>query len=179
MVYAQGMTGISSDANNSASQGRVGYKNPPNSGSFQPGQSGNPAGRPAGPKNTKTIVELVLSERAMIPGLLDDKGRPEGVRQVSKHMAMVHAQVEKALKGDTGAFNAVFDRVDGKPTQAVEVGAIGEREAFEEKLRQGKSLQQIAAEAAAEGEEEAPAPLLDRVEDQPAAGEAEGGAIGG
>lgn len=120
----------------------VGYQRPPRSGDFKPGQSGNPNGRPKGTRNTKQIIEEVLDRDTCIPGLID----PETGTPLSKHAAMIVAQTRKAEAGDTGAFNAVLDRLDGKATQAVEVGNIGEREKFERRLRAGETPTQIAAD---------------------------------
>jgi hypothetical protein len=41
----------------------VGYKKPPKHGQFQPGQSGNPAGRPARSRNMKRLVQELLDEK--------------------------------------------------------------------------------------------------------------------
>lgn len=41
----------------------VGYKKPPVAKQFQPGQSGNPAGRPKGSKNLKSELAEELQER--------------------------------------------------------------------------------------------------------------------
>ena len=40
----------------------VGYKKPPKHTQFQPGQSGNPAGRPPKSRNLKRLVDEVLDE---------------------------------------------------------------------------------------------------------------------
>src|SRR5438309_9752146 len=52
---------------------------------FQPGQSGNPAGRPPGARNKKILeMEEILVERAeaMVRGILDraDRGEPAAMR---------------------------------------------------------------------------------------------------
>lgn len=48
-------------------------------------------------------------------------------KDITNADAMIYAQMHKAIaKRDTAAFNAVLDRVDGKPMQAVEhTGADG------------------------------------------------------
>jgi hypothetical protein len=44
----------------------VGYKKPPKAHQFKPGKSGNPAGRPKGSKNLKTLVNQVADSRVTV-----------------------------------------------------------------------------------------------------------------
>lgn len=83
---------------------KVGYRKPPAKTRFQPGQSGNPNGRPKGSVNLKTDLRDELSERIRIR---------EGERslKVSKQRAMLKALVAKALKGDARAANVVLTLV--------------------------------------------------------------------
>lgn len=83
---------------------KVGYRKPPAGTRFQPGQSGNPNGRPKGSVNLKTDLRSELSERIRIR---------EGERslKVSKQRAMLKALVAKALKGDARAANVVLTLV--------------------------------------------------------------------
>jgi hypothetical protein len=94
---------------------KVGYRKPPARTRFQPGQSGNPNGRPKGSVNLKTDLRSELSEQIRIR---------EGERslKVSKQRAMLKALVAKALKGDARAANVILTLV-GKlfePEAAVE-----------------------------------------------------------
>ena len=50
----------------------VGYGRPPVHTRFQPGVSGNPAGRAKGSKNSKTLFDSILNEQIPVPGA--DKG---------------------------------------------------------------------------------------------------------
>jgi hypothetical protein len=83
---------------------KVGYRKPPARTRFQPGQSGNPNGRPKGSVNLKTDLRSELSEQIRIR---------EGERslKVSKQRAMLKALVAKALKGDPRAANVVLTLV--------------------------------------------------------------------
>ena len=83
---------------------KVGYRKPPARNRFQPGQSGNPNGRPKGSVNLKTDLRSELSEQIRIR---------EGERslKVSKQRAMLKALVAKALKGDARAANVVLTLV--------------------------------------------------------------------
>ena len=44
----------------------VGYGRPPRGRPFEPGQSGNPKGRPKGSRNTVTLLSEALDERVMV-----------------------------------------------------------------------------------------------------------------
>ena len=55
----------------------VGYGKPPKHTRFQPGQSGNPRGRPKGTKNLKTDLEEELSER--VQSLVSPRAPPSSV----------------------------------------------------------------------------------------------------
>ena len=49
------------------------------------------------------------------------------IKLTSKEVAMHHKQISKAVnEGDTRAYNAVLDRIDGKPEQKTEVEVHGE-----------------------------------------------------
>ncbi len=77
----------------------VGYGKPPKRTQFQPGQSGNPKGRPKGVRNLATNVLTVLGRK--IPVL--EHGRR---KFVSAAEAILHRYLELAIKGDVkaGAF---------------------------------------------------------------------------
>jgi hypothetical protein len=79
---------------------RVGYKRPPKSARFKPGQSGNPKGRPKHARNLRTEFLEELSEVIRVR---------EGDRemQISKQRAFVKALVAAAIKGDMRAANAL------------------------------------------------------------------------
>lgn len=74
---------------------------------------------------TKTIIRELLecnSYHTLIKntGLIDElEDRFEG-KKLSGRELMVVAQICKALKGDTTAFNALLDRMEGKPKQVNE-----------------------------------------------------------
>jgi hypothetical protein len=71
----------------------VGYKKPPTHLQFQPGQSGNPNGRPKGTRNFKSDLRDELSETISFR---------EGNREVSisKQRALIKRLVASAIEGD-------------------------------------------------------------------------------
>lgn len=83
----------------------VGYKKPPKTGQFQPGQSGNPKGRPSGTKNLATDLQEELSTKITVI---------EGNREqlISKQRALIKALSTKALKGDIRAMNTLIRMIE-------------------------------------------------------------------
>jgi hypothetical protein len=85
---------------------------------FEKGQSGNPNGRPKGVQNSKTrllrLLELVQKKRNPITGEEEDF-------TVLELMDM--QMISKALKGDQKAYEAVVDRLEGKPKQTTDITA--------------------------------------------------------
>ena len=78
-------------------------KNPPHR--FQPGQSGNPKGRP---KSGRAISDLVRAE------LAGNKGK-----------ALARVLVREALAGNMNAMGMVLDRIEGKCPQIIEAPGGG------------------------------------------------------
>ena len=83
----------------------VGYRKPPAHTRFQPGQSGNPRGRPRGVNNLATDLAQELSATIQVT---------EGgvARAITKQRAMVKALLAKAHKGDVRAISVLFSRID-------------------------------------------------------------------
>jgi hypothetical protein len=85
---------------------------------FEKGQSGNPNGRPKGVQNSKTrllrLLELVQKKRNPITGEEEDF-------TVLELMDM--QMISKALRGDQRAYEAVVDRLEGKPKQTTDITA--------------------------------------------------------
>lgn len=79
---------------------------------IQPGEVRNPHGRGKGRLNTATIIRKFLTAKEKITHPITKK-----VANLSQLEIMILAQVEQARNGNTTAFNALLDRVDGKPTQ--------------------------------------------------------------
>jgi hypothetical protein len=83
-----------------AADGRVGYKRPPRHSQFQPGQSGNPSGRPKNARNFRTELLDELREEVAIR----ENGREQ---RISKQRAVVKALVAAAMTGDMRAINVL------------------------------------------------------------------------
>lgn len=84
----------------------IGYKKPPKTTQFKPGQSGNPKGRPKGTKNLGTDLQEELAEKILVT---------EGDKQhtLSKQRAMIKTMFAKALKGDMRAADALIKLIIG------------------------------------------------------------------
>ena len=96
---------------------------------FQPGQSGNPGGRPKGQSITARI-------RALLEQSIDLDGKPlEGGRTLGDLLAEV--VLANALSGDVKAAKDLLDRLDGRSRQSVpEQGDTTVRDAALARLRE-------------------------------------------
>lgn len=86
----------------------------------QPGEVRNPNGKKRGTLNTSTIIKKWLSAKEELPDKDKDQ-LPEFLRKkglkLSQLDLMTLAMIKKGREGDVQAFNALLDRLDGKPTQ--------------------------------------------------------------
>jgi len=77
--------------------------------------SPNPAGRPKGSPSAKTIIRRWLEAEEKSDNPLN------GCNELLTQLDLITlAQLCKAKKGDTSAFNALLDRLEGKPRQITE-----------------------------------------------------------
>jgi hypothetical protein len=75
---------------------KTGYKRPPKSGQFQPGQSGNPAGRPKGARGFKAMLLEELGKQVV--------GMQDGKRvKITKERAIILKLVNDAATGNARA----------------------------------------------------------------------------
>ena len=74
----------------------IGYRRPPLSSRFQPGQSGNPKGRPKGSRNFLTLLEQELQKTISVT----ENGRKH---KLTRLQAIVKRMVNSALNGDQRA----------------------------------------------------------------------------
>lgn len=98
---------INNTTNNEISQDTI----PENTGMkqdtrFKPGVSGNPKGKPKGARHFSTLIRDAITKVATDTGTSDDK-------------LIVKALIAKAKEGDLKAVDIVFDRVDGKAEQTI------------------------------------------------------------
>ena len=84
---------------------KVGYKKPPKTTQFKPGQSGNPKGRPRGKKNASSIVQELL----MTPTNVTVNGQS---KNLPAYAGAVLATLQKAMQGDPRSLSKVLDLVN-------------------------------------------------------------------
>src|SRR5271170_5485232 len=72
---------------------RVGYRRPPKHSRFQPGQSGNPRGRPPGVKSLSDIVRKIVGQKVTVT----ENGR---ARRVPRLEAILLRAASEASRGD-------------------------------------------------------------------------------
>ena len=89
---------------------------------WQKGESGNPAGRPKGTLNSKTILDrfLALEEKMTNPVT----GKQE---QFSQYEIIYLQLIGQARKGNLKAMKELLDRYEGRPQQKVEINQINEK----------------------------------------------------
>ena len=83
-------------------------------GTWKPGESGNPSGKPKGTLNRSTIARkwLEMGESFMNP--------ITGERELlSQEDIITLAQMKEARKGNTNAYKALMDSAHGAPTQDI------------------------------------------------------------
>ena len=121
-------------------------KNPNTSGlkSIQQGTVLNPNGRPKY-KFIKDIFNVLLNEEVNVK----DSNTGEAMR-LNRAELMAMAQVRKAANGDTRAFQAVIDRLEGRPIERLSVTTTYEDQLLalsdEEKSEVYKELQLLKKE---------------------------------
>jgi len=82
-----------------------GYGKPPKEHQFKPGQSGNPKGRPKGSKNFgKQIIDMMEQK---IPVTMNGE-----TKRLQANVAIIQAQLVKAMKGDRKAAEMCLDLYD-------------------------------------------------------------------
>jgi len=91
---------------------KVGYKTPPVEHQFQPGQSGNPGGRPLGsknkPKDNLNGYEQILLEEAYRE---IEVGQPSGPVTMTVMQAATRMLGVKSMKGDTKSTKYFLDKI--------------------------------------------------------------------
>jgi len=121
-------------------------KNPNTSGlkSIQQGTVLNPNGRPKY-KFIKDIFNVLLNEEVNVK----DSNTGEAMR-LNRAELMAMSQVKKAVNGDTRAFQAVIDRIEGRPIERLSVTTTYEDQLLalsdEEKSEVYKELQLLKKE---------------------------------
>ena len=87
---------------------------------YKPGQSGNPAGKKKGTKNSLTYLKEAWAMKV-------DSTDPKTGRRKKMPTAMIAAiaQIQRACKGDTSAYKEILDRIEGKVAQPMEHAGAG------------------------------------------------------
>lgn len=128
----------------------VGYGKPPKRTQFQPGQSGNPRGRPKRSKGLNTIIR----EQLLLPIPIQTPG---GTKRVTKMEALVLKGVERAAKGEFRALKMIVDLYSKAvpDLQSVEAGAATTEDlSVTDELTLALLRAQIALEKDTNGEDE-------------------------
>ncbi len=81
-------------------------------GTFKPGVSGNPDGRPKGSVSLKTVLQERIAEPTEDGTIYAD--------------ALIDSTLRAALEGDAQARKLVFEHLEGKPHQSIALDAHAE-----------------------------------------------------
>ncbi|MET0048182.1 MAG: DUF5681 domain-containing protein [Sedimenticola sp.] len=123
---------------NKPSDYEVGYGKPPKATQFQPGQSGNPKGRPKGTKNLKTDLQEVLNEKVQV----NAGGQ---TLEVTKQRAMLMRACELALQGNIRAIEFVTNlkrkhQEDDEDSVAAHPLSAGEEQILADFIQQQREI---------------------------------------
>ena len=82
---------------------------------FQPGQSGNPEGRPKKEVSIRWCLKSGMSKDVVIPG---KNGEPD--KTITRGEFLSEKLFQLAASGDLSAIKLCLDQIDGPPVQTVE-----------------------------------------------------------
>ncbi|MEM8937559.1 MAG: DUF5681 domain-containing protein [Pseudomonadota bacterium] len=99
----------SADAEDAANDNTVGYNNPPQEHQFKRGQSGNPAGRPNGARNRKTILRELLDGEEKVSTTENGVKRDE---YISRREIVYLSLFAKAAEGHVPTAKLLIDADD-------------------------------------------------------------------
>jgi hypothetical protein len=103
---------------------RVGYRRPPRHSRFQPGQSGNPRGRPKGVKSLPDIVRKIVGQKVTIT----ENGR---ARRIPRLEAILLRAAGEASRGDARALRLLLQLTE-RYGESAQTGAQHETTAAED-----------------------------------------------
>ena len=107
-------------------------------GQFLPGVSGNPAGKPPGTKHLTTKLFEYLQKVAK-----DKNGDPDPEQKTYADKLIERILVETVGKGNSSLIQMIYERIDGKPDQGINLNMSGE-------LKTGDDVMLIAKRVAEE-----------------------------
>ena len=125
---------------------KVGYGNPPRDTRFKPGQSGNPKGRQKGSKSFKATVGAILNEKIKVQ-------TPHGTKRITKLEALVHTNLNNALKGDPKATDQVF-RIAREAGLVEEVAEVFDKLTMQQLVEEDQAILERFARRHSDGEED-------------------------
>lgn len=108
---------------------------------FKPGQSGNPAGRPAGTRNFRTVIGALMDSFVDLERLFQrqhkrnfggthqwelkhallDRAKEMGGQITWREAAILIQAFKAVVEGNTFSLSFLADREEGRPTQALKV----------------------------------------------------------
>ena len=122
---------------------KIGYKSPPKDTQFQPGESGNPAGKPVGTLSLTTLLKNALDKHELIKVNGKDKKLSRADIMILKFFQnMMDEEIDPELF--LKYFREALDRIDGKPAQELRGDFNNKNYDMTEKLQSLTTEQLIA-----------------------------------
>jgi len=103
---------------------RVGYRRPPKHSRFQPGQSGNPGGRPLGVKSLSDMVRKIVGQKVTVT----ENGR---TRRIPRLEAILLRAASEASRGDAASLRLLLQLAE-RHGESAQTGAERETIAAED-----------------------------------------------
>ncbi len=93
---------------------------------WEPGKSGNPNGRPKKDKTfSDTARELLAAKQIQVNFTVNGRLKSINIEtDENMYYGLVSALIIEGMKGNVKAIKELVDRVEGKPSQAVEVSGV-------------------------------------------------------
>lgn len=82
---------------------------------FQPGESGNPSGKPKGTKNFTTLVRDMLKRVAVLK-----EGNPNNLTYED---VLADQVIKRAIQGNDRVLKILWEQMDGRPRQQIDLSA--------------------------------------------------------
>jgi len=114
-------TPVKKGTRSASDDNEVGYGKPPRANQFNPGESGNPKGRPKGAKSAETILGELLQQKIS----LNERGR---TRRITVLEGILRRIAEDCLKGNIKSATFLLNRLQAISSGETDESGLSEDE---------------------------------------------------